>query len=194
MLNAIPSVREETRRCTSGISLPSRSGERRVLGSLPATSGLMDASGRGWVVGELGSRASRAYYQLTPAVRTDIAENTVGARRTEGALERADASVGGLGRQVFVATLTAWPEFEHSILLAVEWMVCYRYCLAACSRASRSGCARRIDEMTSGILSLRVPYHNPGIGVGRNRVRRTSKVRLRLTTQCGPHTLPFNEI
>lgn len=91
---------------------------RRLL----TTGGVIDALCRGWIIGELAGWATRTDHQLTSTVWALTAEDRIGARRAEGALERTNARLGGFGRQVLIAALAAWPKFKHFVLLADGWM------------------------------------------------------------------------
>ena len=67
----------------------------------------------------LGQRVHGTYGptdQLTPAIRTATAQCPVGARRAEGALERADARLGRVRSKVPVATFAIRPQLEHGVL------------------------------------------------------------------------------
>ena len=63
---------------------------------------------------ELARRTDRPVDELAAAVGTDAAE-LARAVHAEGALEGADARVGGVRRKTAVATLATGPQLEHEI-------------------------------------------------------------------------------
>jgi hypothetical protein len=74
--------------------------------SWPATpGGLEDAVGRSREPGELGDRTAWTSEELAATVGTLPAKDLIRAALAEGAFERADASLGRIGREVAVAAL-----------------------------------------------------------------------------------------
>ena len=75
--------------------------------------GLEDTVDRCRELGELGSRAARAGYELAAAVRATTAEHLARAQFAECAFERADAGFRRLRRQVAVAAFAVRTQLEH---------------------------------------------------------------------------------
>ncbi len=73
------------------------------LGGATATSGFVDALGRGRVLGQFICRAARAGNKFTAAVRAYAFQNGLDTGRTEGAFVGTDAGFRGLWREIFVA-------------------------------------------------------------------------------------------
>jgi hypothetical protein len=97
-LNAPTSATGDALRCSArGGHVPST---RRWAAMRPVS-----AAGGGRAVGELVDGSTRAWHEPSPAVRACPVEPVVRTRRAEGALERADAGVRGLRREIPIAAL-----------------------------------------------------------------------------------------
>ena len=70
------------------------------------------------IVDELRGRPDRPAHQLAAAVGAAAVEHGVRAGAAEGALEGADARVGGIRGQIAVATLATGPQLEHGTSFA----------------------------------------------------------------------------
>ena len=55
------------------------------------------------------------WHKIATAVRTDVTQKSIHARRAERAFIRADARLKRVRRQGFIAMLTGGSEFKHSI-------------------------------------------------------------------------------
>src|SRR5262245_13983213 len=102
-----------------GRSVPSR-GSRRMRPSVRLRTALrlVDALRRRRVRRERCGRPARPGNELAPAIRTDPAEAGRRARRAERALERADAGLRRVRRQVAVTAFAAGAKLEHPSPLA----------------------------------------------------------------------------
>ncbi len=69
--------------------------------------------GRGRVSAQSLGGSNRAGRKVATAVGAHAAQSILYTRTAKRALERADAGIGGVGRQVLVTTLAAGPKFEH---------------------------------------------------------------------------------
>jgi hypothetical protein len=69
---------------------------------------------------EYADRAAGPLHQFTPAVGADQLELVGCTGDAEGAFKSADNRIGGVRRQVLVATLTRRPKFKHGHFLCVK--------------------------------------------------------------------------
>ena len=74
---------------------------------------LVDAFRRSWVARQLGGRPHRARGESTTAIGAAPLQLLLDAAHAEGALERADACIGRVRRQVRIAALAVGAELEH---------------------------------------------------------------------------------
>jgi hypothetical protein len=62
-------------------------------------------------------RPNGSWNKSATAVRTHVFQDVIDARRAEGALVGADASVERVGSQQLIAVLTSWSQFKHGGIL-----------------------------------------------------------------------------
>lgn len=97
-------------------SFPSNSLRRNqdsALRGLAAARGPEHSPCRGGRCDEFFARANGPADQFPAAVGAAAAKHALRARLAEGTLERANAGVGRIRRQVAVAAFAIWPKFEH---------------------------------------------------------------------------------
>jgi len=87
----------------------------QVLGYVPAAARFQHTFGGRRIPGELALRADRASDQFATAVGAHPLEHTGCATVAERALERADHGLGGVRRQVPVATLAIRSKLKHRV-------------------------------------------------------------------------------
>src|SRR5215213_11674417 len=84
-----------------------------MRGVLARVSSSMLAHRRGRIFVEEVGRPDRPRLEIAAAVRAGARQRAVDAVGAEGALEGADAGVGGSGREITAAAFAVGAEFEH---------------------------------------------------------------------------------
>ena len=106
--------RKQLRRTTGGIGAGEEAGSSDGATALQATAvAFQHALRRRRISFELRRRADRARYKIAAAVRADAVEDRVGTVGAERALEGANARVGGMRRQIAIATFAVRSNSEH---------------------------------------------------------------------------------
>src|SRR5262245_52221990 len=110
------------------------------------------------VVLPVARRANRPWREATAAVGTDVVEDLIHARRTEGALIAADPRLQRLRRQGLAAMLAAWPQLQHQCIRAAA-------CSLALRRLSSRGASRSRRRFTRSAPAFSgLPESNGGCG------------------------------
>jgi hypothetical protein len=88
------------------------------LGFLGRTALRLEHPAGGWgILEQFAGRTDGPGHQIAPAIGTDAAKLLLGTGGAEGAFIGADACLTAFRRQVLVAALAAWSQFQHRSLL-----------------------------------------------------------------------------